>query len=430
VPAVARASVASTGPAAAGTGGSPSATTAYTSAARAAPRNWTAVTAIGSRSCRIRFWATVNVDETSNDSSTRPSPAAEAPPPCPPVTRATPPSDTTNPSQATGGATARCQIAAITATSTGTAPISSAAWVTLVSSTPAFCRITEPPYPTAPEISTSSVPAGRTAAAARASDQVPGWFRVAVRRVITSSTAAARPNRATVSQPGGSQARASLDRGTVVPHSVPATASATTARRRLLFMHLFCQVPTQSWLTNVVSQIRFGVMAVELDEVDVKLLTALQEDADSTNVELARLVGLSPAATLHRVRWLKESGVIRVISARLDPAAAGFPLQLYVMATLSRHDARAERVFEDHLRAVPQIIAADVVAGETDYLLSVVARDVAELQQVLAGLATRGGQRLVTYLRLSEIKPPSRLPLDLARETPASQPRRRRPNVK
>jgi hypothetical protein len=145
VPAMARASVASTGPAAAGTGGSPSATTAYTSAARAAPRNWTAVTAIGSRPCRIRFWATVNVDETSSESSTRPSPAAEAPPPCPPVTRATPPSDTTNPSQATGGATARCQIAAMTATSTGTAPISSAAWVTLVSSTPAFCRITEPP---------------------------------------------------------------------------------------------------------------------------------------------------------------------------------------------------------------------------------------------------------------------------------------------
>ena len=87
-------------------------------------------------------------------------------------------------------------------------------------------------------------------------------------------------------------------------------------------------------------------MAVELDEVDVKLLTALQEDADSTNVELARLVGLSPAATLHRVRWLKESGVIRVISAQLDPAAAGFPLQLFVMATLSRHDARSERIFE------------------------------------------------------------------------------------
>ena len=81
-------------------------------------------------------------------------------------------------------------------------------------------------------------------------------------------------------------------------------------------------------------------MAVELDEVDVELLSALQTDADCTNVELARLVGLSPAATLHRVRWLKESGVIRIISAQLDAAAAGFPLQLYVTATLARHDVR------------------------------------------------------------------------------------------
>ena len=68
-------------------------------------------------------------------------------------------------------------------------------------------------------------------------------------------------------------------------------------------------------------------MAVSLNEIDIQLLTALQQDADRTNVELARLVGLSPAATLHRVRRLKESGVIRVISAQLDPVGAGFHLQ-------------------------------------------------------------------------------------------------------
>jgi Lrp/AsnC family transcriptional regulator, leucine-responsive regulatory protein len=166
-------------------------------------------------------------------------------------------------------------------------------------------------------------------------------------------------------------------------------------------------------------------MAVELDEVDVELLTALQVDADCTNVELARLVGLSPAATLHRVRRLKESGVIRIISAQLDAAAAGFPLQVYVTATLARHDPRSSRIFDDHIRATPQIIAADTVAGEMDYLLTIVARDVAELQQVLAGLATRGGQRLVTYLRLAEIKPPSRLPL-MPTTPPAGRPLRRR----
>jgi DNA-binding Lrp family transcriptional regulator len=154
-------------------------------------------------------------------------------------------------------------------------------------------------------------------------------------------------------------------------------------------------------------------MATQLNEVDYLLLTALQEDADRTNVELARLVGLSPAATLHRVRRLKESGVIRIIRAELDPAAVGFPLQLYVTATLARHDPRSSHIFDDQIRALPQIIAADNVAGETDYFLTVVARDVADLQEVLASLATRGGQRLVTYLRLAEVKPPSRLPLGL-----------------
>src|SRR5262247_3393508 len=167
-------------------------------------------------------------------------------------------------------------------------------------------------------------------------------------------------------------------------------------------------------------------MAVELDDIDIRLLTALQADADRTNVELARIAGLSPAATLHRVRWLKESGVIRIISAQLDPAAAGFPLQAYVTATLSRHDPRSNRIFDDEIRALPQIIAADNVAGETDYLLTVVARDVAELQQVLANLAARGGQRLVTYLRLAEIKTPSRLPLAAIIPAPDEPPRRRR----
>ena len=152
-------------------------------------------------------------------------------------------------------------------------------------------------------------------------------------------------------------------------------------------------------------------MAIKLDEIDIQLLTELQADADRTNVELARLTGLSPAATLHRVRALKESGVIRIVRAHVDPGRAGFPLQVWVMATLSRHDPRSSAVFENHIRSLPQVIAADSVAGETDYLLSVVARDVGELAQVLASLSARGGQRLVTYLRLAELKPPSPLPL-------------------
>ncbi|GAA2116670.1 Lrp/AsnC family transcriptional regulator [Actinomadura alba] len=152
-------------------------------------------------------------------------------------------------------------------------------------------------------------------------------------------------------------------------------------------------------------------MAESLDEIDVRLLAELQVDADRTNVEMARLVGLSPAATLNRVRRLKSSGIVRQIAARVDPAVAGFPLQVYVSVTLSRSDPRTVRGFEDEVRALPQVVAADWVAGETDAILVVVAKDVAELKQVLLRLSLRGGQRLITSLRMEEIKPASPLPV-------------------
>src|SRR6202046_2881191 len=164
-------------------------------------------------------------------------------------------------------------------------------------------------------------------------------------------------------------------------------------------------------------------MPIKLDEIDIQLLVELQADADKTNVELARITGLSPAATLHRVRALKESGVIRIVRAHVDPALVGFPLQVFVMATLPRHDPRSGARFEAYVRSLPQVIGADSVAGETDYILSVVARDVAELAQVLAGLSGRGGERLVTYLRLAEGKPPSPVPLGEAEPKPGRRPR-------
>lgn len=156
-------------------------------------------------------------------------------------------------------------------------------------------------------------------------------------------------------------------------------------------------------------------MPVPLDLIDIQLLEELQRDADRPNVELARLVNLSPAATLHRVRRLKESGIVRGVVARLDPAAAGFSLQVYVSVSLQRHDEASHRRFADAVRAMPEVISADWVTGETDVVLVVVARQVAELQRVLVRLSTRGGAaRVTTLLRLEELKPLSPLPLEAA----------------
>jgi Lrp/AsnC family transcriptional regulator, leucine-responsive regulatory protein len=82
------------------------------------------------------------------------------------------------------------------------------------------------------------------------------------------------------------------------------------------------------------------------------------------------------------------------------------------MVTLARHDVAAEKRFNAEVAAIDNIIAADSVAGETDALLMIAAHDVAELQLVLSRLSTRGGaQRLITLLRLGELKPSSPLPL-------------------
>jgi Lrp/AsnC family leucine-responsive transcriptional regulator len=154
-------------------------------------------------------------------------------------------------------------------------------------------------------------------------------------------------------------------------------------------------------------------MAISLDLIDVKLLEELQTNADRSNVELARLVGLSPAATLHRVRRLKGSGLVSSVVARVDAATAGFPLVVYVAVTLQRHGDTAHQRFREAIRAMPEVILGDWVTGETDAMLLVVAREVAQLQRVLVRLSTRGGAaRVTTLLRLEELKPMSPLPLE------------------
>src|SRR3954449_11086581 len=149
-------------------------------------------------------------------------------------------------------------------------------------------------------------------------------------------------------------------------------------------------------------------MAQTLDETDVLLLNELQADADRPNVELARLAGLSPAATLNRVRRLKESGVIEGIHAKLDGEQAGFGLCVYVSVTLGAHEEALERRFQDVVHELPEVTAAAWVGGGTGAHAPVTCRALTELQPVLPRLATKGGaQRVVPLLRQRELKPDS-----------------------
>lgn len=148
----------------------------------------------------------------------------------------------------------------------------------------------------------------------------------------------------------------------------------------------------------------------ELDDTDCALLALLQDHGDAQNVDLARAVGLSPAATLRRVRRLREEGVIAGVHAAVDPREVGLALDAFVLATLVEHSAGADAAFARAVTKLDRVLRADTIAGADDVLLHVVATDAADLHRTLLALKRAGASRCRTMLRLQTLKPPSPVP--------------------
>jgi Lrp/AsnC family leucine-responsive transcriptional regulator len=145
-------------------------------------------------------------------------------------------------------------------------------------------------------------------------------------------------------------------------------------------------------------------MAV-LDEIDCTILAELQERGDVANIELARLTGLSPAATSRRVARLRLEGVIEAVRAVVVPEEVGLPIEAFILATLAEHAPEADARFAREVAAMPAVLRADSIAGADDALLQVAVATPADLQRLLLALKRAGASRLTTMLRLQTIKP-------------------------
>ncbi|MFM8737903.1 MAG: Lrp/AsnC family transcriptional regulator [Betaproteobacteria bacterium] len=84
---------------------------------------------------------------------------------------------------------------------------------------------------------------------------------------------------------------------------------------------------------------------IALDDLDHRILHVLQDQADRSNLEIARLIGLSPAATLRRIKRLKDQGVIERVVAVLNPQAVGAGLLAVVEVSLERQGEHALQAF-------------------------------------------------------------------------------------
>lgn len=151
-----------------------------------------------------------------------------------------------------------------------------------------------------------------------------------------------------------------------------------------------------------------------LDEASRRILALIQKDATISNAALAQKVSLSPATCWRRVRWLEQQGYIRYRATQLDAKRLGLGVMAFVDVALDKRDQSVDAEFREAVRQSPEVLGCFLVAGEADYKLRVVARDLQALSSFLMEKLTRlpGVSRIKTSVTLEEIKNTTELPLE------------------
>ena len=142
-----------------------------------------------------------------------------------------------------------------------------------------------------------------------------------------------------------------------------------------------------------------------MDVIDKKILAELQADGRLSITELAARIRLTVSPTHRRLRDLEEAGAITGYRAVVDPQALGLTFQALVFVTMKQEDRETLLGFEKAVAAVPNVLLAQRLFGDPDYLLRVVTTDLAAYAQleddVLSALP--GVQRLNSTLVMKQV---------------------------
>ncbi len=142
-----------------------------------------------------------------------------------------------------------------------------------------------------------------------------------------------------------------------------------------------------------------------MDAIDRKILAVLPEDGRQTITELAARVRLTVSPCHRRLRELERSGAIRGYRAVVDPVALGLTFEALVFVTMRQEDRETLLGFERAVAEIPNVLLAQRLFGDPDYLLRIVTADLAAYQQfeddVLSALP--GVQRLNSTLVMKRV---------------------------
>ncbi len=127
---------------------------------------------------------------------------------------------------------------------------------------------------------------------------------------------------------------------------------------------------------------------IKLDKVDRKILRDMQANGRISNVDLARSVGVTAPPCLRRVRALEEAGFIKGYHADLNAAMLGYGVTVFANVGLVSQSEGDLRRFQDHVDSWPEVRECYMLAGETDFVLKVVAADWDSYQKFLTSRLT------------------------------------------
>jgi Lrp/AsnC family leucine-responsive transcriptional regulator len=136
-----------------------------------------------------------------------------------------------------------------------------------------------------------------------------------------------------------------------------------------------------------------------LDERDLAIISALQEDARATYADVGRRVGLSPSSVHDRVRKLEQAGVIRGYRAVVHPESLG--LFVTALVAVTPLDPIQPDDLPERVREFGEVEDCLSVAGEANYILKVRTRTTLHLEDLIRRLREKGGVQTRTTVVLS-----------------------------
>jgi DNA-binding Lrp family transcriptional regulator len=171
-----------------------------------------------------------------------------------------------------------------------------------------------------------------------------------------------------------------------------------------------------------------------MDEFDLKMLHALQQDGRLTNQELAEHIGLSPSQCSRRRVSLEKSGVVTGYHAAVSNKAVGLDVLVFMQVSLATQAPDSGQAFAKLIRGVDEVQEAYSLTGEADYLVKLVVPNLETLSRVIneVFLPHRSVGRVQSSVVLDRVKESVKLPLrgPSVAERKTDVPKQRTPNRK